>query len=77
MGFSAGAHASGMTTLLNTRQYPMIDGHDQVSFNPDFVGLIYLGYSLHDEPGISINPDLPPFFMAVTHDDKDRAILCS
>lgn len=75
MGFSAGAHASGMTTLLNSRQYPWVDGHDQHSYKPNFVGLIYLGYNLHDEPGIEFTPDLPPFFMAVTQDDKDRGIL--
>lgn len=77
MGFSAGAHVSGMTTLLNTRQYPWVDGHDQYSFKPNFVGLIYLGYNLHDEPGVAFTPDLPPFFMAVTQDDADRGILCA
>lgn len=77
MGFSAGAHASGMTALLNARQYPWIDGHDQHSYKPDFVGLIYLGYNLHDEPGVEFSPDLPPFFMAVTQDDQDRGILCA
>ena len=77
MGFSAGAHASGMTTLLNSRQYPWVDGHDQHSYKPNFVGLIYLGYNLHDEPGVEFSPDLPPFFMAVTQDDANRGILCA
>ena len=74
MGFSAGAHAAGLTTLLNTRQYPQVDGFDQSSFKPDFVGIIYLGYRLLEIDGIQISPDLPPFFIAVTHDDKDLAI---
>ena len=77
MGFSAGAHASGMTTLLNNRQYPWVDGHDQFSYKPNFVGLIYLGYNLHEEPGVEFSPDLPPFFMAVTQDDADRGVLCA
>ena len=77
MGFSAGAHASGMTALLNDRQYPWVDGYDQHSYKPNFVGLIYLGYNLHDEPGVAFTPDLPPLFMAVTQDDKDRGILCA
>ncbi|MDA0346920.1 MAG: alpha/beta hydrolase [Verrucomicrobia bacterium] len=74
MGFSAGAMSSGLTALLNERQYPPIDGYDQVSFKPDFVGIIYLGSFIHNEPGVEISPDLPPFFMAVAHDDRDRAI---
>lgn len=77
VGFSAGAHAAGMTTLLNSRQYPWVDGHDQFSYKPDFTGLIYLGYNLHDEPGVEFSPDLPPFFMAVSQDDSDRGILCA
>ena len=74
MGFSAGAQTAGLTTLLQARQYAPIDGYDDVSFIPDFVGIIYLGYPMHEEPGISINPDLPPFFFAVTHDDSNRSI---
>lgn len=74
MGFSAGAQTAGLTTLLQTRQYAPIDGYDDVSFMPNFVGIIYLGYAMHEEPGISIDPDLPPFFFAVTHDDQNRSI---
>lgn len=74
MGFSAGAQTAGLTALLQARQYPPIDGYDDISFIPDFAGIIYLGYAIHEEPGISINPDLPPFFFAVTHDDSDRSI---
>jgi acetyl esterase/lipase len=74
MGFSAGAHAAGLTTLLNQRQYPHVDRLDQTSFKPNFVGIIYLGYGLLDIDGVHISPDLPPFFIAVTHDDKDRSI---
>ena len=74
MGFSAGAMSSGLTALLNERQYAPIDGYDQFSFKPDFVGIIYLGYYIHNAPGVDFTPDLPPFFMAVTHDDKDRGI---
>ncbi len=74
MGFSAGAQTAGLATLFNTRQYMPIDGYDQFSFKPDFVGIIYLGYAIHNEPGIDINANLPPFFMVVTHDDKDRAV---
>jgi acetyl esterase/lipase len=74
MGFSAGAMSSGLTALLNTRQYAPTDGYDQASFKPDFVGIIYLGYQIHDAPGVEFSADLPPFFMAVTHDDKDRGV---
>jgi acetyl esterase/lipase len=74
MGFSAGAQTAGLTALLQARQYAPVDGYDQHSFVPDFVGLIYLGRNIHDEAGIRIQEGLPPFFMAVAHDDADRAI---
>ncbi|MCZ6675592.1 MAG: alpha/beta hydrolase [Verrucomicrobia bacterium] len=74
MGFSAGAQTAGLTALLQARQYPPVDGYDQHSFKPNFVGIIYLGYSIHEEPDVSIEKGLPPFFMAVAYDDKDRSI---
>ena len=74
MGFSAGAMTAGLTTLLPSRQYAPVDSSDQISYRPDFVGLIYLGYQIHGAPGIEISGDLPPFFMAVTQDDKDRDV---
>lgn len=74
MGFSAGAQTAGLTALLLARQYAPVDGYDDISFIPNFVGIIYLGYPMHQEPGVSINADLPPFFFAVTHDDQDRSI---
>lgn len=77
MGFSAGGHAAGMTTFLTERQYSPVDDHDLVSFRPDFTGIIYLGYDLLAEPGIQLGPDLPPVFMAVSQDDKDRGIYCA
>jgi acetyl esterase/lipase len=77
MGFSAGGHAAGMTTFLTERQYAPVDDHDRASFRPDFTGIIYLGYDLLREPGIQLGPDLPPVFMAVSQDDKDRGIYCA
>lgn len=77
MGFSAGGHAAGMTTFLTDRQYSRVDDHDLASFRPDFTGIIYLGYDLLSEPGIHLAPDLPPVFMAVSQDDKDRGIYCA
>lgn len=77
MGFSAGGHAAGMTTFLTERQYAPVDSHDQASFKPDFTGIIYLGYDLLAEPGIRLGSDLPPVFMAVSQDDKDRGIYCA
>lgn len=74
MGFSAGAMTAGLTTLLESRQYASVDDSDQFSYRPDFVGLIYLGYQIHEASGIDIVDSLPPFFMAVTYDDKDRSI---
>ncbi len=75
MGFSAGGHATGMTSFLDERRYAPVDDHDLVSFRPDFAGIIYLGYGFLDEPGINIGPDSPPVFMAVSQDDKDRGII--
>ena len=74
MGFSAGAMTAGLTTLLESRQYAWVDGSDQFSYRPDFVGLIYLGYQIHEVSGIKLADNLPPVFIAVTHDDKDRSI---
>lgn len=74
MGFSAGAMTAGLTTLLESRQYASVDDSDQFSYRPDFVGIIYLGYQIHEAPGIDIAVGLPPVFMAVTHDDQDRSI---
>lgn len=74
MGFSAGAMTAGLTTFLESRQYASVDDSDQFPYRPDFVGIIYLGYQIHEAPGIEITDGLPPVFMAVTHDDKDRSI---
>lgn len=77
MGFSAGGHAAGMTSLLSERQYSPVDHHDMVSFRPDFTAIIYLGYDLLPEPGIGIGPETPPVFMTVSQDDEDRGIYCA
>jgi acetyl esterase/lipase len=74
MGFSAGAQTAGLTTLFQARQYAPVDGYDQFSFIPNFVGILYLGRDIHEEPGTAINADLPPFFIAVAHNDNDRSI---
>ena len=66
-----------MTTFLTERQYLPVDDHDLASSRPDFTGIIYLGYDLLAEPGIHLGPDLPPVFMAVSQDDKDRGIHCA
>ncbi len=72
MGFSAGGSPTYYTALGDKRLYEAVDKHDEVSFRPNFAAPIYTaGFP----EGIKDFPqDSPPFFMVITHDDKDRSI---
>ena len=71
MGFSAGGTPVHYTSLVKERLYGAVDAHDSVSFRPDFAVPIYSGGI---PEGAHITKDCPPFFMVITHDDRDRSI---
>lgn len=71
MGFSAGGTPVRYTSLVKERLYGAVDAHDSVSFRPDFAVPIYSGGI---PEGAHITKDCPPFFMVITHDDRDRSI---
>jgi len=76
LGFSAGGHTAGMTSLLHKeRTYQPVDATDRVSCRPDFAALIYPGgfvergeHELRDD--VSIPENVPPFFFAHAFDDR-------
>ena len=71
VGFSAGGSPVRYSALVEKRLYDPVDHYDQVPFRPDFAAPIYSG-GIPD--GAAIGPDCPPFFMVITHDDRDRPI---
>ena len=71
MGFSAGCTPLLHSSLGAERLYTATDKHDKVSFRPSFAAPIYIGYNADR---MTIPKDCPPFFMVVTHDDKDRGV---
>ena len=71
MGFSAGGTPVRYSSLVTERLYPAVDSYDSVPFRPDFAIPIYSGGV---PEGASITKDCPPFFMVITHDDRDRSI---
>lgn len=71
MGFSAGGSPVRYTALHKDRLYERVDKFDDVSFRPDFAAPIYSGGI---PEGAVIGPDCPPFFMVITHDDRDRSL---
>jgi len=81
MGFSAGGHLTVMAgTQWDQKTYDPIDEADNLSCRPDFLIPIYpayLGDSVNPDrlsPLVRITRETPPAFIAVTYDDKDRAI---
>ena len=72
MGFSAGSMGASFAAFYEEKWYEPVDKIDEVSSRPDFVGMIYQGSYYHSD--IPIRQDLPPFFIAITHDDADRSI---
>ncbi len=81
LGFSAGGHLSVMlASHWATDDYPAVDDADKLSAEPNFVIPIYPAY-LGDKkdkaqlsPLVKITNKTAPMFIAITHDDSDRAI---
>lgn len=80
LGFSAGGH---LTVIAGTRfdemAYARVDAADELSARPDFLIPIYPAY-LGDKkdkeklsPLVTVDKNTPPCFIAITHDDADRA----
>ncbi len=80
LGFSAGGNLTVMAgTHFNEETYTKIDAADELSARPDFLIPIYPAY-LGDgkkkdqlSPLIKVTGKTPPSFVAITHDDADRA----
>jgi len=72
MGFSAGGAPVMYTALASERLYQSVDRHDDHSFRPAFAAPIYSGWWMPE--GADLSESCPPFFMVITHDDKDRSI---
>lgn len=71
IGFSAGGSPVRHTALITQRLYEPVDGYDEVPFRPDFAMPIYSGGV---PEGATISEDCPPFFMVITHDDRNRSL---
>ena len=81
LGFSAGGHLIVMAgTHWNEQSYARIDDVDKVSARPDFLIPIYPAYlGDKEQPGklsplVHVTKETPPAFIAITHDDADRAL---
>ena len=80
LGFSAGGHLAVMSgTHYGDKTYERVDDADDLSSRPDFLIPIYPAY-LGDRKNrdqlsglVDINKNTPPMFIAITHDDSDRA----
>lgn len=73
LGFSAGGHAAALVSSDLERQYPAVDGVDQVSSRPDFSLLIYPGYLAEGgelSPLLRESQQFPPTFLVHTNDDR-------
>jgi len=85
MGFSAGGHLCSMaSSYYGESSYKAIDSIDKLATRPDFVSLIYpayLGNARKDDtnldPLVKIDAKTAPTFIAITHDDSDRAIFAA
>ncbi len=71
IGFSAGGSPVRYTALVKDRLYQSVDAFDEIAFRPDIAAAIYSGGV---PEGAEIGPDCPPFFMVITHDDRDRSL---
>jgi acetyl esterase/lipase len=85
MGFSAGGHLAAMATShYDTNSYKVIDEIDKQDVRPSFAAMIYPAY-LGDmrkdatklDPLVKIDAKTPPTFIAITHDDSDRALFAA
>ena len=85
MGFSAGGHLSAMSSAFYIEQgYKPVDAIDKLDPRPNFAALIYpayLGNAKADpeklDPLVQVSPSTPPTFIAITHDDGDRALFAA
>ena len=85
MGFSAGGHLCAMaSSYYGESFYKAIDSIDKLDPRPSFVSLIYpayLGNARKDantlDSLVKIDVKTPPTFIAITHDDGDRAIFAA
>ena len=85
MGFSAGGHLSVMaSSYFNESSYKPIDAIDKLDARPSFVALIYPAYlgNAKKDPGkldslVKVSQKTPPTFIAITHDDGDRALFAA
>ncbi len=71
IGFSAGGSPVRYSALVQERLYKPVDEYDDMPFRPDFAAPIYSGGI---PEGATLTEDCPPFFMVITHDDRDRSI---
>lgn len=81
LGFSAGGHLTVMAgTTWSRNAYEPIDKVDQLNARPDFLVPIYAAYLSDGEKGdrlsdsVQINKQTPPMFLAVSANDKRRAV---
>ncbi|MDB4339090.1 alpha/beta hydrolase, partial [Rubripirellula sp.] len=82
LGFSAGGHLTVMSGVqYKTQCYPAVDEADKQSCRPDFICPIYCAYlgDKYDDrtnsqlgPLVTVTPQTPPTFLAVTWDDAMR-----
>jgi acetyl esterase/lipase len=80
LGFSAGGNLTVMAgTHFDASSYEKIDAADELSTRPDFLIPIYPAY-LGDKadkdklsPLVKVTKETPPSFVAIAHDDADRA----
>ena len=81
LGFSAGGHLTVMSGVqYDTKCYDRVDEADDLSCRPNFICPIYAAYLADGykddvvELGelVTVTPETPPTFMAVTWDDKMR-----
>ncbi len=71
IGFSAGGSPVRYSALIKERLYDPVDEFDRIPFRPDFAAPIYSGGI---PEGAAIGSHSPPFFMVITHDDRDRPV---
>lgn len=85
MGFSAGGHLSVMAASYpDEKTYTPVDAIDKIDANPNFLTLIYPAYlgdkkkdDSHLDPLVKVSKKSPPAFIAIAHDDADRALFAA
>lgn len=78
LGFSAGGHLAAMTCMNHGKKlYDPVDKADELSSRPDFGVLIYAAYLFDNDqptPGVQVDANTPPIFMAHALDDRVPAV---